>query len=98
MKALKNLQLAGTVIWDGINNNKALLLSGCAISTGIGVAKMGKPNFNLSNIHHCFTAISPCLPYIKSAMAGIVVVGLGKVLINALLQEMEDKDKETPRI
>lgn len=97
MTIIKTLGLAGHVVWDGVNNNKALLLSGATLSTGIGVLRMGVPEISFNNIYHCFSAMRPALPYINSAIAGAVIAGLGKVLINVLLQEIEKKGNETVR-
>ena len=94
MKFIDNCKLAYHVTSDSVKNNKLLLLGGAILGEAIGVFYMGAPNIDLNKVYKCFTAMSEYSPYLNAAVGGAVILGIGKILLNSLFIEMENKAKE----
>lgn len=90
----ENCQLVYHVASDSVKNNKLLLLSGAILGESVGIFYMGAPNIDLGRIYKCFTALSEHSPYLKAAVGGAIVLGIGKILMKSLFFEMENKAKE----
>ena len=93
MKA--RVSLATNVIYEGVNNNKLLLLAGAIIGEGLGILYLGVPEIDFINLYKCLASTRPYLPYLGAAIGGAVVMGLGKIALNTLFYEMDAKSKET---
>jgi hypothetical protein len=88
--------IATQVIYDGVVNNKYLLLAGGVLGLACNALADKRPHIDMGNVWNSFASVAPYTPYLKAAVAGAAIIGIGKVLLDSFCKRIEKAAKHAP--